>query len=188
MKNINWSKLIRMETGSVVLVIFGVILALNPDFGSAAVAAILGWVLIGAGAAGLLIGVLSWPGLGMGELAGSLILLAAGIYLQRNPLMLASLLGILLGVLLVGQGVGAMRDALRLKRRGGHWQPGLILAAVMLVAGLGLIFSPLTTSRLVMTVAGVVMIACGVGNLVSHYKVEQYIHGAGGNPVIDADE
>ena len=188
MKKMNWRRLFRMEIGSIALIVVGLILTLNPDFGSAALAAVLGWVLIGGGAVGLLIGILSWPGLGFGEVIGSGVLLLAGIYLLRNPLMLASLVGILLGLLLLTQGIGAVRDALRIKGYDGFWQGGLILGIVMAVVGVVLVFSPMTTSRVVMTVAGIVMIVCGVCNLVSHYRAQKYLKSAGDDSIIDAEE
>lgn len=187
MKKINWKKLFRMEVGSIFLILFGAVLLMNPDFGSAAVAAILGWILIGGGIVGLVIGFLSWPGLGIGELVGSCILLGSGIYLLKNPLMLASLLGILLGILLASQGIGALGDALRVKRYGGTFLPGLILGVAMVALGLYLVFSPMATSRIVWTVAGLVMVACGIGNLLSHRKATKFIHSAN-ETIIDADE
>ena len=155
--------------------------------------AILGWVLVGGGAAGLLIGVLSWPGLGIAELIGSIILLGGGIYLLRNPLMLASLMGILLGLLLLSQGLGALRDALQVKRYGGRYQLSLILGIGMSALGAYLILSPMATSRFVMTVAGLIMVACGITNLISHCRADKYITGSRKkiihNPdIIDADE
>lgn len=193
MNQLNLKKLFRFEVGSVFLILFGGILLLNPDFGSAAVSAILGWVLVVGGAAGLLIGVLSWPGLGFAELAGSIILLGGGIYLLRNPLMLASLMGILLGLLLLSQGIGALRDALQVKRYGGRYQLSLILGIGMSALGAYLILSPMATSRFVMTIAGLIMVACGITNLISHRRADKYITGSRkkiiGNPdIIDADE
>lgn len=193
MNQLNLKKLFRFEVGSVFLILFGGILLLNPDFGSAAVSAILGWVLVVGGAAGLLIGVLSWPGLGIAELIGSIILLGGGIYLLRNPLMLASLMGILLGLLLLSQGLGALRDALQVKRYGGRYQLSLILGIGMSALGAYLILSPMATSRFVMTIAGLIMIACGITNLISHRRADKYITGSRKkiihNPdIIDADE
>ena len=52
MNKLNFKKLFRLEVGSILLILFGTILLMNPDFGSAAVAAILGWILIGGGAQG----------------------------------------------------------------------------------------------------------------------------------------
>lgn len=192
----NLKKLFRFEMGSVFLILFGGILLLNPDFGSAALSAIMGWVLVGCGASGLIIGVLSWPGLGITELLGSIFLLSGGIFLLRKPLMLASLVGILLGILLLSQGLGALRDALRLKRYSGSYRLSLVLGVFMSALGAYLILSPLTTSRFVMSIAGFVMVACGITNLISHRRADKYIAGSRkkiiGNferaDIIDADE
>lgn len=175
MKSINWKNLFRMEIGSIIMILFGAVMVCNPDFGSATVSKVLGWILVGAGAAGLLINVLGK--LGAGGIVGSAVTLCVGIYLLKNPLMLASLLGVLLGVLLASQGLGALRDALRLKHGGSTWIPGAVLAAFMLLCGVRLILSPLTTSRLVMTVVGIIMIVCGVGNLIGRFRANKYIPG-----------
>lgn len=180
-------KLFRYEVGSIVMILFGLFLLLNPDFGSAAIATILSWVLIICGAVGALIGVLNWPTLGFSGIIGSAVAVIAGIYLRHNPLMLAGLLGILLGILLASQGFGALRDALRIKRGGGSFLPGLILGIVMLALGIYLILCPLATTRFVWTIAGIAMIVCGVANLIAHYKASKYIPGKN-NTVIDADD
>lgn len=181
MKNLDWKKLLRMEIGSVVMVVVGAIMVLNPDFGSATVSNVLGWLLVGGGAIGLLSGVLG--GLGSGTVVSGVVMLCIGIYLLSNPLMLASIIGIALGVLLVSQGAGALRDALRLKRHGGTWIPGMVLAVFMLLAGIKLIVSPLATSRLVMTVVGIILIVCGAGNLIGHFRANKAIED--GDGIID---
>lgn len=176
----------RSELGSVLLIGFGAILLLNPDFGSAALATVLGWVLVVIGAGGLLLGIIAKLRLiGMG---GSIAALICGIWLLKNPLIPAKLLGIALGLLLAGQGLEALGDALSLRRCGGMFLPGLIFAGVMLVLGLALVFSPLATSRFVMTVAGIVMVLCGVGNLISHNRATKYIRDHSDDKIIDAEE
>ena len=170
MKNNISKHLAQARWGSIALIVLGLVLLLFPDFGSSTVAVILAWVLMIGGSAGLLIGVLSWPAFGFGTMIGSGLVLAAGIYILRHPLSLASILGVLLGVLLTTQGLGALGDALRLRRGGGLWVPGLVLSILTMVFGLILIFSPLTSSRIVMTVVGLVLIVFGAGNLYTHFK------------------
>ena len=185
--------LFRLELGSILLVIFGGVLLLNPDFGSAALAGILGWVLVGAGAAGLFIGFTARPMLGIGGIGSSFVTLAFGIYLLRRPLMLAKVIGLVLGLLLLTQGLGALRDALRLKRFGGSCGLSLALGIGMSALGAVLLLSPMTTSRFVMSVAGIVMVACGISNLISHRQANKFITGTrkkiiGDPDIIDADQ
>ncbi len=179
----------RAKWGSIALIVFGLVLLIYPDFGSRTVATIIAWLLMVAGTVGLLIGVLSWPMFGFGALAGSALSLVIGIYILRNPLALASLLGILLGALLTVQGLGALGDTLRLRRNGQFWVLGCVMSGLTLIMGLLLIFSPMTTSRIVMTLVGIIMIVCGVGNLYTHSKATPYIHSSNGKGrIIDADE
>ena len=189
MKNNISKHLAQARWGSIALIVLGLVLLLFPDFGSSTVAVILAWVLMIGGSAGLLIGVLSWPAFGFGTMIGSGLVLAAGIYILRHPLSLASILGVLLGVLLTAQGLGALGDALRLRRGGGLWVPGLVLSILTMVFGLILIFSPLTSSRIVMTVVGLVLIVFGAGNLYTHFKAGSCADsGSGKGRIIDADE
>ena len=82
-----------------------------------------------------------------------------------------------------------MGDALRLRRGGGLWVPGLVLSILTMVFGLILIFSPLTSSRIVMTVVGLVLIVFGAGNLYTHFKAGSCTDsGSGKGRIIDADE
>lgn len=174
--------------GSAVLVLAGVLLLVNPDFGSAAVASVIGWGMIIVAAICLVAGILTWPALGFTTMGGSCIGLLLGVYILKNPLALASLLGVVLGIFLAAQGLGALGDALRLWKGGRSWVVAMVLAAATLVLGVTLIFSPLTTSRFVMIIAGVVMVVCGVGNLVTHFKATRYIDGTSDKEtVIDSE-
>lgn len=187
MKKLDWKKLFRMQAGSIGLILFGVLLLVKPDFGSAAMATILGWLLVGAGAAGLILGILSRHTLGYGIPIGALVFLGSGIYLLRSPLMLASLLGIWMGLLLLWQGIGAVKDAWDLKRCGGKPGISLILGIGLLALGAYLILSPLATSRFVMTAIGLILVALGISNLINHSRARRYIStSASADTIIDA--
>lgn len=180
---------LKAELGSAILVLVGIVLLVNPDFGSIAVARILGWVLVAVAAICLLAGVLTWPVMGFSTLAGSIAGLMLGVYVLNNPLALASLLGWILGIFLVIQGLGSIGEALRLCHHGNAWRFSMVISIVTLGLGVVLIFAPLTTSRLVMIVAGVVMIACGAGNLITHVRAARCIDkGEKQGNIIDAEE
>ena len=61
-----------------------------------------------------------------------------------------------------------------------------MLAVLELLVGVRLILSPLSLSRLVLSIAGIAMVICGACNLVAQYKNVRYIPDQDGN--IDADE
>ena len=184
LRNIDWRSMLRYESGSVLMIVFGILLAMNPDIASAMVSTVLGWIIIAAGVAMLISGFTNSRD--MGSILIGALLLVAGSWLHRHPMMIASVLGVVLGIVVLKQGWQASKDAQRIKRGGGMWIPGAVLAAAELLIGVRLIFSPLSISRLVLTVAGIAMVVCGVCNLVAYHKSTQYIPGAG--HIIDADE
>lgn len=184
MRTIDWKRLLREQSGSVLMIVFGAILAVNPDSASALLSAVAGWLLIAVGVALLIGGFVSGPGVGA-ILQGAFLLLL-GAWLHRHPLLIASVLGFLLGILALRQGRQMAKAAQRIKRSGGFWIPGAVLAALELIVGVRLIFSPLSASRLVLTIAGIAMVLCGVADLAAHYKGSKYIPGS--SRVIDAEE
>ena len=184
LKNFDWRSMLRCESGSVLMIVFGALLAMNPDIASAMVSTVLGWVIIAAGVAMLISGFTNrWD---LGSILIGALLLIAGSWLHRHPMMIASVLGVVLGIVVLRQGWQAGQDAQRIKHGGGMWIPGAMLAVAQLLVGIRLIFSPLSISRLVLTLAGIAMVVCGVCNLVAYHKSTQYIPGAG--HIIDADE
>lgn len=184
MRNFDWRDLLRYEGGSILMILFGILLTVKPDLASAAVSALAGWALIAVGVAFLVAGFTD--GLGVGRIVTGAVLLLAGSWLHRNPLMIAAVIGMMLGVLVLSQGWRAAKEVKWTKDRGGLWIPGAVLAVLELLIGVRLILSPLSLSRLVLSVAGIAMVICGVCNLVAHYRFVRYIPGADG--IIDADE
>lgn len=184
MRNLDWKDFFRREGGSLLTILCGVILVLKPDTASALLAAVAGWALIAVGVAALIAGFAG--DFGTGSVVTGAVLLLAGAWLHRNPLMIASVLGFVVGFLVLRQGIRAMKNAQRSKRNGGLWIPGAVLAVVEALIGLRLMLSPLSISRLVLSIGGVVLIVIGVCNLVAHYRSDRYIPEPGG--IIDADE
>ena len=166
------------------MILCGVILVLKPDTASALIAVLAGWALIAAGVAALIAGFTGV--MRSGSIVSGAVLLLAGVWLHRNPLMIASVLGFVVGFVVLRQGIRAMDDAQRIKRSGGLWIPGAVLAVVELIAGVRLMLSPLSMSRFVLSVGGVVLIVCGACTLVAHWKRIRYI--PQGDGIIDADE
>ena len=164
-----------VRLSSVVLIVLGAVLLLCPDFGSKAITLTLGWILILAG--GISVGTSLWSRMtfGYGAMGSGLVMLLLGIFLVSRPMVLASLFGVVLGAYLVFSGLGSFSDAMRLRRIGQNGMGGLIWGGVSAVAGVVLMLSPMTSSRFVMSLAGLAMIACGVGSIVTHMRLTRLL-------------
>ena len=183
MRNLDIKDIIRREGGSILMILCGAVLVLSPDTASALLSAVAGWGLIAVGVAALIAG---FTGSSGGSVVTGAVLLLSGAWLHRNPLMIASVLGFVVGFLVLRQGLRAMKDAQRSKRNGGFWIPGAVLAVLEALLGVRLLLSPLSISRFVLSIGGIALIVLGACNLVTHYRSTRYIPEPGG--IIDADE
>ena len=182
MRNFDWRSLLRHESGSVLMVIFGVILTFKPDFASEMVSAVLGWLIIAMGVIALVVGFVGK--LGLGSIVSGGLMLLVGNWFHRNPLMIASAVGVLLGFLVLSQGWRELWSAGRSKRAGGFWIFGAVLAVVEIAIGIRLILSPMLVSRVVLSVCGIILVICGVCNLTAFGRSRAYLNDGG---IIDAE-
>lgn len=183
MRKFDLQSLLLHQGGSLLMILCGGILTVCPDSASVLISAILGWLLIAAGVVLVIAGVIG--GVEVVTIIQGAGLLLAGAWLHRHPLMIASVLGIVLGLVALGQGWRKGRRAMRTKRYGGFWLWDAGVAALELLAGAVLIFTPLSLSRVLMTFVGIFMVICGAADLVAFWKGGRYPDGF--DNIIDAD-
>ena len=171
-----------------VLIVVGLILIVSPDSASALVSKVLALVLILHGVVFLISSFTNRRGRQMALLFYAIICLVAGIWLARNPLALAWGIGKFLGILLGLRGIRGVLDALRVKNQGGSYIAGLVLNLLTLAVGLWMLLSPLSPSRILMTVLGIVCLVIGIANLLDvRGQLKALISGDDPN-IIDADD
>ena len=162
--------LLKSLAGSVLLVALGVLLLLRPDFATATVAAVLGCILIGGGAILIAVAILNWDVTGVPELVFGIVAAAAGIFIVIRPNFLASAFGIIIGLYLGFQAISTLITALKLKESGYVFVPTLVLGLVLLALALVLILVPMSLSRLLVRIVGLLMVLSGLSNLVLRSK------------------
>ena len=166
MKKHDLLHLLYQLTSPVALMLLGLILTFRPDTASALLSRLLGWGLVLAGICTGLGAVFGKKGqVGKGVMAVGF--LTIGGFLMRNPLILAAGIGRMLGILLIFRGI---RDGM-LFRRNGH---GRLLALITVAVGIVLTVLPMTTSRLIFSLCGVVVLAIGTAMLVDRLKGRRY--------------
>ena len=161
----------------VAVILLGLLLTVNPDSASILIARILGWglsaIAIGFGIAALLD-----PDHRIRKAITSVLFACAGGTLAARPLLLVAWIGRLIGLLIAIRG---FRD-LMISGRYGYSR---ILALITAGVGTLLVVLPMTTSRLVFSLCGLVVLFIGVGMLVDRLKHRKRLSGGDRN-IIDA--
>lgn len=184
MSGINWKAATRPQGGAILMIVLGALLALSPDSASALVSVLLGWGLIVVGVMLIVGGFIS--GGEWGAILQGALFLICGSWLHRNPMMVASILGVVVGITAIRHGWRGAKNVQKSKRSGGFWIPGAVLSALELLVGVRLILSPLSVSRLLLTIAGIAMVACGAWELISRNRERKVI--TRDTRIIDADK
>ena len=157
--------------------LLGLILIVNPDSATALISKVLGTIII-------VIGI----GFGIGAIVNAkgrtaraitaVVMAVAGGWLVNNPLALAAWIGRFIGVLLV---IDGLQDIIELRKFGKSFLLPLIIAVV----GAVLVVMPLTTSRLVFTLCGIVVLIIGAAMLFDRLKTRPRLKSA--DDIIDAE-
>ena len=161
----------------VAVILLGLLLTVSPDSASILIARILGWglslVAIGFGIAALLD-----PDHRIRKGMTAVLFACAGGTLATKPLLLAAFIGRIIGLLIAVRGI---RDLL-LHSNYGYSR---ILALITTVVGAILVVLPMTTSRLVFSLCGLVVLFIGIGMLADRLKQRKRLSGGDSN-IIDA--
>ena len=183
-----YSELLNNLLIPLVLVVLGLILIANPDAGTAFLGKIVGWVLLLGGIVGVVIALLTWHMGNIRTILLSALSIALGGYLLSDPLAMEVNLVKVAGILLLVQGISSLIRTLKLKRSGFPWQRDLLTAVVTCLLGLILMGSPISASRLVFRVCGVVLLLVGAANLIGFFRGSKGHKTIEGPDIIDADE
>ena len=171
MKKNSFVELFRRLASPVAVILLGLLLVVNPDSASVLIARIVGWILtivgIGFGVAAI---VDRDRAIRKGITA--VFFACLGGSLSANPLVLAAFIGRIIGLLIAARGI---RDLTMGYSR--------ILALITTAVGAVLVVLPMTTSRLVFSACGLVVLLIGIGMLMDRLKHNKYLDN--GN-IIDA--
>ena len=162
----------------VLVMLLGLILIIRPDTASVLIARMLGWLAILVGI-GIGVAAIFDRNGAIGKGVASVGCVTIGGFLMRNPLILAAGIGRVLGILLILRGG---RDVM-LSRNHGY---GRILAILTVLVGVVLAVLPMTTSRLVFSACGIVVLLIGGAMLLQRLRERRYLDDGGDPNIIDA--
>ncbi|MBQ8835202.1 MAG: DUF308 domain-containing protein [Oscillospiraceae bacterium] len=170
--------LVNRFLAPVLVILLGLLLVLNPDSAPALIAKLLGWILI-AIAIGLGISAIVTRQSTIGKGIAAVALAVVGGWLTNNPLALAAWIGRIIGILLV---IDGLQDISEARKQGVQFRMPLIVTII----GAVLILLPMTTSRLVFTLCGVVVLIVGIAMLLDRLKERKQLDEPEDPNIIDA--
>lgn len=182
MKKNDVTKLIEWFGMPLLMMGLGLVLMFNPDSASALLSRIVGWVLVACAAISALLALTS-PIRPQGSrylLAGCLAVV--GFLLISRPMSLAVVLGWVAGLMLLLRFVPQCLNA----RKAGVNLP--VLPVALSVLGVLLMILPLTASRVIFNVGGLVLFAAGVALLLDALRGRKSLEEPDDPNIIDADE
>lgn len=168
---------IRLFLAPVLVMVLGLILIFNPDSATALISKLLGGVIILIGIGSGVSAIFNKKGRGAKAITAVVMAIVGG-WLVNNPLALAQWISRFIGVLLVINGI---QDIGELRRFGKTFLMPLILTVV----GAVLILMPMTTSRLVFTLCGIVVLILGTAMLLDRLKSKPRLKTSG--DIVDAE-
>lgn len=170
----NLSDLLAAYAAPTATILGGLILLFSPDTATVLIATVLGWAAL---ILGIILAMVSIAGKqGMGAYLRAAVSILIGVWLTRSPMSLAVAFGKILGIgLLLGAISGFRKSASKAGRT-------IYLAEGAF--GLVLLVAPLTATRTVYTIVGLVLVAAGIVMLVNKVKNQDRL-GPGNDNIID---
>ncbi len=176
MKKYTISDLINLLGTPVLTVILGAVLLLSPDTASALVGKVLGWVIVLAALMEAFRGEKKSP-------VTALILGILGVWILRDPLHVAKIIGRILGLTFFIWGMGSFRRNYR-----GNVTARVLAAGAVAVLGVVLFLLPMTATRLVLKIAGIIIIGIGVADGYDRLKGRKCLENADDPNIIDVEK
>lgn len=176
MKNKNLFGLLQLCAMPILFMVLGLILLIRPDSASMLVSNVIAWILLCSGVGYGLYGILGGAYRRVVRLITAMACLLLGGLLLANPLFLARNIGRFLGVILAVEGFENLRSHSVSK----------VMAILTLVGAGILLFAPLTASRLVFSLCGLVLLVIGAAQLTERLRCRRLNGGSDDPNIIDA--
>ena len=176
MKKHQISEFVSRFATPVVLIVLGLVLIFCPDTASALISKVVGWGLLMAGIV-IAVAMVVDSNWSVSKVLTVLTLVILGRWLMTHPLAWAAWGGRIIGLLLLLRGIRDFTQSV--------FTQGRALSVLTAVLGVVLILMPMTASRMVFSLCGVVILAVGGGMLAE--RVWEKKNGEDDDPnIIDA--
>ncbi|KAD4060005.1 HdeD family acid-resistance protein [Arthrobacter yangruifuii] len=153
-----------LATTGVVSVVLGLLVLFWPGATLDVLAVLFGLYFIVAGAVRILLGVFTGLGVGLKilNILIGLALVAVGVIAMRNPAETLTALGLVIGIAWIVEGVMALAES---DRGGSRWF-AIILGILSILAGIVVLFLPLSSLAVLVIYGGIFLVVLGIMQIV----------------------
>lgn len=162
-----------------VMILCGAVLLLFPNSAVALVTKLLAWILVIAGVYNVIKNLTGKTG-DVKSWVFAVLYLAVGGYMLSHPLVISELVGRVLGLILVVQGLGDLRRS--------QYGAAKALGGLTLAGGIVLMLIPRTLVNTLLALVGLVLIVVGVINCLGKLRLGGRLEEHNDPSIIDADE
>jgi uncharacterized membrane protein HdeD (DUF308 family) len=156
----NFFGLVRLFAMPVILIVLGALLVLAPDYAAVLATRIISYLLTAVGIGYGIAAFLGSPSRRTVRIITAAFCLILGSALLVNPLILAANIGRVLGIMLAVEGISNLVKHSAAKPT----------ALLTLGAALILVMAPMTASRLVFTLCGLLLLVIGIAQLLERIR------------------
>lgn len=174
----DFARLFRLFAMPAVLILLGSVLLLLPDTAAALAARLISYLLTGTGIVWAIAAVTGPRSKRLRRILPAVLCLLLGGTLAANPLILAAHIGRILGLALAFEGV---QNLLR------H-SAGTPTAVLTLLAAAVLLLAPMTASRLVFRLCGLLLLVIGIVQLTERLRRRNILTSGNTPNIIDAED
>lgn len=153
-------------------IVLGIYLIARPWSATGAICSLIGWLILLSGVAGIINGaafrratLLNDPFLPL-SVAGTVL----GLFIVTRPAILVEIVGLIICVFLLVEGVNSLQNAIQRNRWGdGLWWLPLIVGIACLLLGLAALFAPMDSTALMMRLIGISLVVSSAVNLLGAF-------------------
>lgn len=159
---------VALGVSAVVALVLGIIVLVWPDKTAGLLAVLFGLYFLIVGVVRLAKGIFS-KGISGGSRVLSillgLLLVVAGIFALRNIESTVALLGIIIGIAWIIEGVAALVES---SSDGSRW-PGIVFGVISIIAGVVVLFLPAASVAVLLVIGGIFLVIAGLVQLVQAF-------------------
>ena len=172
-------KKLKMYTMFVTLlyVIMGLIMLLNPQFILDAVNYIVGIFVLIYGVIYIVrfLSKNTFNTLSKFSLLAGLLCIVFGVYILLNPTLLSSIIPFAAGMLLLVDGLGKLKDSVAFKKvEYTRWWIGLVISIIFVGFGIYMILNAFNVSKVIIRIIGAVLIVDALSDIWSYFCYKKY--------------